>query len=70
MVHLTHSSIPWRLRCIDDSSSDENTPPNALQAAPEQGSPSGASSATGTATPPWLSPRRPSTAPSSPRTSR
>ncbi|GMF41859.1 unnamed protein product [Phytophthora fragariaefolia] len=58
MVHLTHSSIHWMLRCIDDSSSDKNTPPNVLQAAPEQGSPSIASSATGTATPPWLFPEK------------
>ncbi|GMF40044.1 unnamed protein product [Phytophthora fragariaefolia] len=57
MVHLTHSSIHWRLRCIG-SSSDENTPPNVLQAAPEQDSPSSASSATGTVTPPWLSPEK------------
>ncbi|EGZ13042.1 hypothetical protein PHYSODRAFT_259189 [Phytophthora sojae] len=28
IVHLTHSAIHWQLRCIEDSSSDENTPPN------------------------------------------
>ncbi|ETL85595.1 hypothetical protein L917_14895, partial [Phytophthora nicotianae] len=28
MVHLTHSSRHWKLRCINDSSDYENTPPN------------------------------------------
>ncbi|KAE9307469.1 hypothetical protein PF001_g11593 [Phytophthora fragariae] len=73
MLHLMHSSIHWRLRCIDDSSSEENTPPNVLQTAAEQGCPSSAevaSSSTGTATPPWLPRRRPSAAPSPPRTRR
>ncbi|EGZ27292.1 hypothetical protein PHYSODRAFT_257399 [Phytophthora sojae] len=60
MVHLTHSAIHWKLRCIVDSSSssssDENTPPN-VSSARAMGA-DGGSSATGTATPPWLTPER------------
>ncbi|ETI50607.1 hypothetical protein F443_05875 [Phytophthora nicotianae P1569] len=32
MVHLTHSAIHWQQRCIEDTSSDKNTPPNVLAA--------------------------------------
>jgi hypothetical protein len=67
MVHLMHSSLHWRLRCIQDSSEDENSPPNT-QTAEQPGKQSKKAVETedsssdydyascGTATPPWLSP--------------
>ncbi|EGZ25691.1 hypothetical protein PHYSODRAFT_326684 [Phytophthora sojae] len=66
MVRLTHSATHWQLRCIfDTSSEDENTPPN-VQASPQrtQGSKRSeqpardCASSTGTATPPWMSPEK------------
>ncbi|GMF34345.1 unnamed protein product [Phytophthora fragariaefolia] len=67
MVHLTHSSAHWKIRCIMDSSSEEeNTPPNVQrnQAARRNGDSRGSKSAqveaddasAGTLTPPWLPP--------------
>ncbi|KAE9269798.1 hypothetical protein PF001_g29070 [Phytophthora fragariae] len=71
MVHLKHSAIHWRVRCVLDTpkSEDENTPPNVV---PEELAKllSGPSSnaggdtqedttsitSTGTSTPPWLPP--------------
>jgi len=62
-----HSSLHWRLRCIQDSSEDENSPPNT-QTAEQPGKQSKKAVETedsssdydyascGTATPPWLSP--------------
>ncbi|KAG2972046.1 hypothetical protein PC120_g26363 [Phytophthora cactorum] len=51
MVPLKHSAVHWRLRCIDDSSSDvENTPPNISSNQHQDAS--AACSDTGTATPP------------------
>ncbi|KAE9350356.1 hypothetical protein PF008_g6479 [Phytophthora fragariae] len=65
MVHLTHPAIHWTLRCIEDSSSssDENPPPNVQPALRPDSSArdmraDGASSATGTATPLWITPER------------
>ncbi|GMF16370.1 unnamed protein product [Phytophthora fragariaefolia] len=67
MVHLKHSATHWRVRCVVDSSSeDENTPPNVASgsaASRDGNSRSGNVSkaydddaSTGTATPPWLPP--------------
>ncbi|KAE9204431.1 hypothetical protein PF002_g20641 [Phytophthora fragariae] len=64
MVRITHSATHWQLRCIfDTSSEDENTPPN-VQASPQHTHGSKRSeqpardyaSSTGTATPPWVPP--------------
>ncbi|KAE8898630.1 hypothetical protein PF005_g11533 [Phytophthora fragariae] len=65
MVHLKHSSIHWRVRCVLDSSSEEeNTPPNVASgsaASRDVNSCGGTvtkthddAASTGTATPPWL----------------
>ncbi|KAF1785790.1 hypothetical protein GQ600_20936 [Phytophthora cactorum] len=55
MVHLTHSALHWRLRCINDTSSeDEDTAPNILSS--KYKGPDGASSDTGTATRSWRTP--------------
>ncbi|ETI42853.1 hypothetical protein F443_12108 [Phytophthora nicotianae P1569] len=73
MVHLVHSALYWKLRCIQDSSAseDENTPPNVSRTqSPEDKTAKqkysddeccgnkgwDATSLTGTATPPWMSP--------------
>ncbi|KAG3112406.1 hypothetical protein PI125_g8242 [Phytophthora idaei] len=66
MVHLTHSALHWRLRCINDTSSDdENTPPNVRSS--KQEDTGGTISDIGTATPRSLTPAqskpRPKTAP-------
>ncbi|KAE8976043.1 hypothetical protein PR001_g25533 [Phytophthora rubi] len=67
MVHLTHSTVHSRRRCINDTSSEdeENTPPNIQPSQQyDRGSKrrvegvSDSASATGTATPPWLPPER------------
>ncbi|KAG3247131.1 hypothetical protein PI124_g8157 [Phytophthora idaei] len=69
MVHLTHSALHWRLRCINDTSSDdENTPPNVRSS--KQEDTGGTISDIGTATPRSLTPAqskpRPKTAVSTP----
>ncbi|ETP14199.1 hypothetical protein F441_10844 [Phytophthora nicotianae CJ01A1] len=68
MVHLTHSALHWKLRCIMDSptSEDENTPPNIARANSSKTNPSSEksssdkssddTSSTGTATPSWMPP--------------
>ncbi|ETI42986.1 hypothetical protein F443_11969 [Phytophthora nicotianae P1569] len=68
MVHLTHSALHWKLRCIMDSptSEDENTPPNIARASTSKTNPSSEksssdkssddTSSTGTATPSWMPP--------------
>jgi hypothetical protein len=67
MVHLKHSAIHWRVRCVLDSSSeDENTPPNVAtgSAASRVGNSHGGNvtktydddASTGTATPPGFHP--------------
>ncbi|KAG2800741.1 hypothetical protein PC116_g14585 [Phytophthora cactorum] len=66
MVHLTHSALHWRLRCINDTSSDdENTPSNVRSS--KQEDTGGTISDIGTATPRSLTPAqskpRPKTAP-------
>ncbi|KAG3071594.1 hypothetical protein PI125_g22716 [Phytophthora idaei] len=51
MVHLTRSALHWRLCCINDTSSDdESTPPNVRSS--KQEDMGGTISDTGTATPP------------------
>ncbi|KAE9016038.1 hypothetical protein PR002_g13772 [Phytophthora rubi] len=69
MVHLTHSAVHWRLRCILDTSSsdDENTSPNvppsepgkskgvlSCRSDPGEESDQDEVESSGTATPPWL----------------
>jgi len=67
MVHLKHSAIHWRVRCVLDSSSEEeNTAPNVARsstASRDDNSCGGSNTkthdddaSTGTATPPWLPP--------------
>ncbi|KAE8915987.1 hypothetical protein PF005_g4561 [Phytophthora fragariae] len=66
-VHLTNSAVHWRRRCINDTSSEdeENTPPN-IKPSQQYGlgskrrgeGVSDSASATDTATPPWLPPKR------------
>ncbi|ETI54811.1 hypothetical protein F441_02399 [Phytophthora nicotianae CJ01A1] len=58
MVHVVHSALYWKLRCIQDASSgdDKNVPPNVSRQEPTETNPSSDdTSSTGTATPPWMS---------------
>ncbi|KAG3064525.1 hypothetical protein PI124_g21995 [Phytophthora idaei] len=55
MVHLTHSALHWRLRCTNDTSSeDDDTALNILSS--KYKGPDGASSGTGTTTRSWRTP--------------
>jgi hypothetical protein len=66
MVHLTHSTIHWKLRCILDSSSEEDEikSPNVQQtptstrdgvtSTSRDAKPAADDASTGTLTPPWL----------------
>ncbi|EGZ11868.1 hypothetical protein PHYSODRAFT_250536 [Phytophthora sojae] len=66
---MARSTTYWRVRCIQDSSDEENTPPNVVAQGSVRGegrnhrpsakktTPAESDSSTGTATPPWVAPQ-------------